>query len=110
MVERSDKGREVRRYFIAVERAARELEIPAITRKAQAENRHLQARIEELQDAYARAHPDDMKLLRYRGMGLTHAEIGLLLKLSRQSIGHRLKRLASLGFVGEAQQLALPEV
>lgn len=110
MVERSDKGREVRRYFIAVERAARELEIPAITRKAQAEAERLGGLVEELQDEYCRRMPEMAALLRYRAMGLSHREIGKLLDMPRRSVARRVQRLTALGFISQPQQLPLPMV
>lgn len=110
MVERSDKGREVRRYFIAVERAARELEIPAITRKAQAEAERLGELVEELQGEYCRRMPQMADILRYRGMGLSQREIGKLLDMPRRSVARRVQRLTELGFIRPATQLTLPVV
>ena len=65
--------------------------------------------IDELQDAYCQAHPEALKLLRYRRLGLSQKEIGSLLGVSRQTVSARLKRLAALGF-GDNPQLALPGI
>lgn len=65
--------------------------------------------IDELQDAYCQAHPEALKLLRYRRLGLSQKEIGRLLGISRQAVSARLKRLATLGFT-EGAQLALPGI
>ena len=99
MVERSERGRQVRRYFIALEKRV----------LAQKDSRRLLWLIDELQDAYCQAHPEALKLLRYRRLGLSQKEIGRLLGVSRQTVSARLKRLAALGF-GDNPQLALPGI
>lgn len=99
MVERSERGRQVRRYFIALEKRV----------LAQKDSRRLLWLIDELQDAYCQAHPEALKLLRYRRLGLSQKEIGSLLGVSRQTVSARLKRLAALGF-GDNPQLALPGI
>ena len=73
------------------------------------ENNRLLWLIDELQDAYCQAHPEALKLLRYRRLGLSQKEIGRLLGVSRQTVSARLKRLAALGF-GDNPQLALPGI
>lgn len=99
MVERSERGRQVRRYFIALEKRV----------LAQKDTSRLLWLIDELQDAYCQAHPEALKLLRYRRLGLSQKEIGRLLGVSRQTVSARLKRLAALGF-GDDPQLALPGI
>lgn len=99
MVERSERGRQVRRYFIALEKRV----------LVQKDSSRLLWLIDELQDAYCQAHPEALKLLRYRRLGLSQKEIGRLLGISRQAVSARLKRLATLGF-GDNPQLALPGI
>lgn len=99
MVERSERGRQVRRYFIALEKRV----------LVQKDSSRLLWLIDELQDAYCQAHPEALKLLRYRRLGLSQREIGRLLGVSRQTVSARLKRLAALGF-GDNPQLALPGI
>ncbi len=99
MVERSERGRQVRRYFIALEKRV----------LVQKDSSRLLWLIDELQDAYCQAHPEALKLLRYRRLGLSQKEIGRLLGVSRQTVSARLKRLAALGF-GDDPQLALPGI
>lgn len=99
MVERSERGRQVRRYFIALEKRV----------LAQKDTSRLLWLIDELQDAYCQAHPEALKLLRYRHLGLSQKEIGRLLGVSRQAVSARLKRLNALGFAENAQ-LALPGI
>lgn len=99
MVERSERGRQVRRYFIALEKRV----------LVQKDSSRLLWLIDELQDAYCQAHPEALKLLRYRRLGLSQKEIGRLLGVSRQTVSTRLKRLAALGF-GDNPQLALPGI
>lgn len=99
MVERSERGRQVRRYFIALEKRV----------LVQKDSSRLLWLIDELQDAYCQAHPEALKLLRYRRLGLSQKEIGRLLGVSRQTVSARLKRLAPLGF-GDNPQLALPGI
>ena len=99
MVERSERGRQVRRYFIALEKRV----------LVQKDSSRLLWLIDELQDAYCQAHPEALKLLRYRRLGLSQKEIGRLLGISRQAVSARLKRLATLGFT-EGAQLALPGI
>ena len=99
MVERSERGRQVRRYFIALEKRV----------LVQKDSSRLLWLIDELQDAYCQAHPEALKLLRYRRLGLSQREIGRLLGVSRQTVSARLQRLAALGF-GDNPQLALPGI
>ena len=131
MVERSERGRQVRRYFIALEKRvlvqkdssrrakefrawAKEVLVRVNNHEAElaalrAENRRLLWLVDELQDAYTKTHGDALKLLRYRRLGLSQKEIGRLLGVSRQTVSARLKRLAALGF-GDNPQLALPGI
>lgn len=119
MVERTAKGREIRRYFIEMERQNRlldsiseqqrleRLNIPEFTRKLKNQVYELEEYIEALHDNYCKQRPDMLKLLTYRRMGLSHAECAKLLDCHRSSIGRRLKTLNQLGFRAEPQQLRL---
>ena len=87
MVERNDKGRQARRYFIEMEKQAKSVPNAVLWR------------IDALEDAYFQAAPDMLSLLRYRNMGLNLTEIGKLLDLNPGAVSYRLKKLNDLGFV-----------
>lgn len=87
MVERNDKGRQARRYFIEMEKQAKAIPDAVLWR------------IDALEDAYFQAAPDMLSLLRYRNMGLNLTEIGKLLDLNPGAVSYRLKKLNDLGFV-----------
>ncbi len=87
MVERNDKGRQARRYFIEMEKQAKSVPDAVLWR------------IDALEDAYFQAAPDMLSLLRYRNMGLNLTEIGKLLDLNPGAVSYRLKKLNDLGFV-----------
>lgn len=94
MVERSDKGRAARRYFIEMEKRAR-----ALPEATEVEHNRLLWLVDELQDAYCKAHPDALKLVRYYQGGLNQVEMAALLGVSRTQVRCRLKTLATLGFI-----------
>lgn len=116
MLERSELGRQARRYFIEMEKQA-SLEIPRL----QAENQALKQQLVSV-PAFMRNHDLHMKLLnqaisalflaypeckeimRYRDMGLTNAEIGKLLSLGKKSLEVRLNKLFELGLVERKAQ------
>lgn len=87
MVERNEKGREARRYFIEMEKQAKALPDAVLWR------------IDALEDAYFQAAPKMLCLLRYRNMGLNLSEIGKLLDLNPGAVSYRLKKLNDLGFL-----------
>nr|WP_280515235.1 winged helix-turn-helix transcriptional regulator [Uruburuella testudinis] len=87
MVERKDKGRQARRYFIEMEKQAKAIPDAVLWR------------IDALEDAYFQAAPEMLSLLRYRNMGLNLTEIGKLLDLNPGAVSYRLKKLNDLGFV-----------
>lgn len=109
MLERSELGRQARRYFIEMEKQA-SLEIPRL----QAENHALKQqlvgipaflrdpdhRLKLVQQAVAAlyiSHPECKEIVRYRDMGLTNAEIGKLLNLGKKALDLRLNKLFELG-------------
>lgn len=87
MVERNDKGRQARRYFIEMEKQAKAIPEAVLWR------------IAALEDAYFQAAPEMLCLMRYRNMGLSLTEIGKLLDLNPGAVSYRLKKLNDLGFV-----------
>lgn len=87
MVERNDKGRQARRYFIEMEKQAKALPDAVLYR------------IDALEDAYFQAAPEMLALLRYRSMGLNLTEIGKLLDINPGAVSYRLKKLNDLGFL-----------
>lgn len=87
MVERNDKGRQARRYFIEMEKQAKALPDAVLYR------------IDALEDAYFQAAPEMLALLRYRSMGLNLTEIGKLLDMTPGAVSYRLKKLNDLGFL-----------
>ncbi|STZ75542.1 antA/AntB antirepressor family protein [Bergeriella denitrificans] len=95
MVERNDKGRQARRYFIEMEKQAKAIPDAVLWR------------IDALEDAYFQAAPEMLSLLRYRNMGLNLTEIGKLLDLNPGAVSYRLKKLNDLGFV---QYQANPQI
>lgn len=116
MLERSELGRQARRYFIEMEKQA-SLEIPHL----QAENHALKQQLVSV-PAFMRNHDLHMKLLnqaisalflaypeckeivRYRDMGLTNAEICKLLSLTKITLERRLAKLFELGLVERKAQ------
>ena len=87
MVERNEKGRQARRYFIEMEKQAKALPDAILHR------------IDALEDAYFQAVPEMLSLMRYRNMGLNLTEIGKLMDLNPGAVAYRLKKLNDLGFV-----------
>ena len=87
MVERNDKGRQARRYFIEMEKQAKALPDAVLYR------------IDALEDAYFQAAPEMLALLRYRSIGLNLTEIGKLLDMNPGAVSYRLKKLNDLGFL-----------
>ncbi len=87
MVERNEKGRQARRYFIEMEKQAKALPDAILQR------------IDALEDAYFQAVPEMLNLVRYRHMGLTLTEMGKLLDINPGAVAYRLKKLNELGFV-----------
>ena len=87
MVERNDKGRQARRYFIEMEKQAKALPDAVLYR------------IDALEDAYFQAAPEMLALLRYRSMGLNLTEIGKLLDMNPGAVSYRLKKLNDLSFL-----------
>ncbi|MBS9777187.1 MAG: antA/AntB antirepressor family protein [Gammaproteobacteria bacterium] len=93
MVERNDKGRQARRYFIEMEKRTL-----ADTKQAIAEQQSWV--IDDLQDAYLSVHPQHAKLVRYYATGmLSNSEIGTLLGINPSTVRYHLTKLNRLGLV-----------
>lgn len=103
MLERSELGRQARRYFIEQEKHARTLaeqnakllaSIPPFLLSNPDTTTRL---IERAQNAFFVAHPEGKEILRYREMGLTNAEIAKLLNIGKTTLKRRLTTIFSLG-------------
>ncbi len=102
MVERTEKGRLVRRYFIDCERLAR---------GQQADLTRLQSQLAACHAELLKVHPLWRKVTRYRRMGLNHTEVGLLVDRSRTCASRQAHRLEACGILTppESAQLSLLE-
>lgn len=103
MLERSELGRQARRYFIEQEKNAKALaeqnakllaQIPPFLLSNPDTTTRL---IERAQNAFFVAHPEGKEILRYREMGLTNAEIAKLLNIGKTTLRRRLATIFSLG-------------
>lgn len=94
MVERNEKGKQARRYFIAMEKQAHNQH--ALLDKVDNDTAWL---IDELQDEVLRTQPELLKLIGYYKKDLSQKEMALLLGVSDTTIRHRLLKLARLGFI-----------
>ena len=56
-------------------------------------------RAELLQEAYLKAHPDMVRLMRYQQMDLDLEENARLMGISKEAVRHRLKELDRLGII-----------
>lgn len=85
MLERNEKGKQARRYFIEMEK--------------QAKQRYSEDLIDELQDEYCKANPEMLKLVTYYRRGLSQREMAKLLDCTTGTIRERLKILTRLQFI-----------
>lgn len=99
MVERSDKGKMARQYFIAMEKLAHKHHAPMGKVDLDKVDWDTAWLIDRLQDEILRIQPDLLKLITYRKMGLSQREIALLLGISCSTVCQRLFKLAFLGFI-----------
>lgn len=96
MLEANDKGMQARRYFIQMEKLARQ-EIPAVFRR-QHDVRPGQVeslQIERMKEALLAAYPAWKKIKRYFEMGLTHKEIGRLIRRSESTVRRHLDKMTA---------------
>lgn len=105
MLERSELGRQARRYFIEQEKKAQALAeqnaqlLASIPPFLLNNPDHTTMLIERAWQAFFLAHPEAKEILRYRGMGLSNPEIGKLLNLGRKALGTRLAKMFELGLI-----------
>lgn len=93
MVERNDKGRQARRYFIAMEKQA-------IADAQSAKLSQQSWQIDDLQDAYLAAKPEHAKLIRYYSAGnLSNVEIAKLMGIHNCTVSRHLRVLSRLGLI-----------
>lgn len=105
MLERSELGRQARRYFIEQEKNAKALaeqnakllaQIPPFLLNNPDQTTML---IERAHQAFFVAYPEAKEILRYRGMGLSNPEISKLLNLGKKALGTRLAKMFELGLI-----------
>lgn len=100
MLEGNDKGRQARRYFIQMEKLARQ-EIPAVfrsqhgVRPGQVES----LQMERMKEALLAAYPAWKKIKRYFEMGLTYKEIGRLIRRSESTVRRHLDKMTACGVI-----------
>lgn len=85
MVQRSDKGRQARRYFIACEKA--------LTNSAAQPTHTVQ-----LQQELLKARPMWSDILRYKQIGLKTTEISKLINRAPSTVNGYIRHMQSLGF------------
>lgn len=83
MLERSELGRQARRYFINMEKQSKQLAL------------QLQ---EQVKRTYLAENPEAKQLIRYRNAGLTVAEVAKLMNLSESQVTTRFAKMFKLGF------------
>lgn len=102
MVERTEKGRMVRRYFINCERLLRFQHGDLVRLHAQLAACH--AELLKLKPLWG-------KITRYKGLGLNHVEIGLLIRRDRRQVVRNIHRVKMCGLLPtrDSMQLSLLE-
>lgn len=109
MLERSELGRQARRYFIEQEKEAKRLaeqnakllaSIPPFLLSNPDQTAMLIGRAHQ---AFFLTYPEAKDILRYREMGLTNPEIAKLLGLSKNTIERRLTKMFELGLTERRQ-------
>lgn len=110
MLERSELGRQARRYFIEQEKQARQLaeqnaqllaSIPPFLLNHPDRTTML---IQRAYQAFFTLHPEAKEILRYREMGLTNTEISKLLNLGKKALETRLAKMFELGLTERRTQ------
>ena len=106
MVERNDKGREARRYFIDCEKRllARYSTLP---RLGQADALRLKRVAEALAGELLRVKPERRKLLRYRKMDLSVREIGQLMGMGTETVRREIGLMEACGLLEVTPKLEM---
>lgn len=104
LVEANDKGRQARKYFIEMEKLARQ-EIPAYLRRAELPRPgQVEAlQIERLKQAVLATNPQMADFVRYYNLGLKQTEIGKLIGKDRCSVQKIERKLAEYGLITRRQ-------
>lgn len=90
LLENNSKGREARRYFIGMEKVAREQYVQAMTLRAE----------------LLRQNTVWGDIMRYKTLGLNHAEIARLLGFSTPKVRAHVRQLEGLGYLTPPPNLA----
>lgn len=89
MVERSEKGRQIRRYFIEAENA----------------HQHNRQAVLQMREYVLKSNPFMAQVLRYKGMGLLHVEIAKLLDCGASTVRKQVRALESFGLLAQPANL-----
>lgn len=89
MVERNDKGRQARRYFIACEKQQTQPIIQVLK---------LTQQNEALQQELLKSRPQWADIIRYKQLQLTSTEIGKLINRSSSTVTAYIRTMKKLGF------------
>ena len=106
MVERSEIGRQVRRYFIQIENEVRD----AIPAWALAQMAQTQAQLRAAQDLALSVRPKlppVREFVRLLALGLSHREVAILLACGDTTVGRMAQRLRAAGLLLEVPAPAL---
>ena len=106
MVERSEIGRQVRRYFIQIENEVRD----AIPAWALSQMEQTQAQLRAAQDLALSVRPKLLpvrEFVRLLALGLSHREVAILLACGDTTVGRMAQRLRAAGLLLEVSAPAL---
>ena len=106
MVERSEIGRQVRRYFIQIEKEVRD----AIPAWALSQMEQTQAQLRAAQDLALSVRPKlppVREFVRLLALGLSHREVAILLACGDTTVGRMAQRLRAAGLLLEVSAPAL---
>ena len=106
MVERSEIGRQVRRYFIQIENEVRD----AIPAWALSQMEQTQAQLRAAQDLALSVRPKlppVREFVRLLALGLSHREVAILLACGDTTVGRMAQRLRAAGLLLEVSAPAL---
>lgn len=102
MIERTERGQQVRDYFSEMEKIARQQSAIPLPRPGQVEA----VRLDRCKEELLASRPLWAKVLRYKRMGLNTAEIGRLLEANRDTVRKHLRRMEACGLIEPPANLA----